>query len=595
MTGELGRETFRTRLLRVMLVRLLVVTVLFALATYGLFQASGADTGRILSAYSIVIAAYTFSTVYAAAMRRVDNLRRFAFLQFAVDSLCIGAASYWVGNATGVFLFPQLYVLQILGAGLLLLTRGALVFAAVDSILYVSVGLLTPPSDASDAVALTALLDNDSNSLLTLTRTITNVFAFFLTAFVSGSLTRRVEESEAALETTGASLRHLRELHGNIVENIRSGILTSDLAGRITSFNAAAEKLTGIPASLAAGRPVVELFPEAAERLKEPALTDSLGPESGGSWEQWYRGDARRRLYLRFAVSDLRDPRRAPIGRILIFDDITRLRHVEEQLERDERLAALGRLASGIVHEIRNPLASISGSVQLLRSCLDLREDDRRLMDIVIREADRLNGLVTNFLGFARNPTPNLGRVRPDRIAAEVLQMARSQGWSSGTVEVRERFESEEFVHADPDQLRQILWNLVLNAVQAMPRGGTITVGTRVLLGYGPKDPKDSGVIRVGDWYELSVRDTGVGMEPEQLARIFDPFVTQKSGGTGLGLAIVQRIVDAHGGCISVESSPGRGASFLVFLPLTGEGDSNAAAGHPARDVVPEPAPREVR
>lgn len=595
MIGELGRETFRTRLLRVMLVRLLVVTVLFALATYGLFQSSGADTGRILSAYSIVIAAYTFSTVYAAAMRRVDNLRRFAFLQFAVDSLCIGAASYWVGNATGVFLFPQLYVLQILGAGLLLLTSGALVFATVDSILYVAVGLLASPTEGYDAVALSALLDQDSNSLLTLTRTITNVFAFFLTAFVSGSLTRRVEESEAALETTGASLRHLRELHGNIVENIRSGILTSDPAGRITSFNAAAEKLTGIPASLATGRPVVELFPDAADRLKEPALTDSLGPGTGGSWEQWYRGDARRRLYLRFAVSDLRDPRRAPIGRILIFDDITRLRHVEEQLEREERLAALGRLASGIVHEIRNPLASISGSVQLLRSCLELREEDRRLMDIVIREADRLNGLVTNFLGFARNPTPNRERVRPDRIAAEVLRMARSQGWSSGTIEVRERFESEEFVHADPDQLRQILWNLVLNAVQAMPRGGTITVGTRFLRGYGPKDPKDSGAILVGDWYELSVRDTGVGMEPEQLARIFDPFVTQKSGGTGLGLAIVQRIVDAHGGCISVESSPGQGAAFLVFLPPSGEGDSDPVAEGPAGDAAPEPAPKEVR
>jgi len=232
----------------------------------------------------------------------------------------------------------------------------------------------------------------------------------------------------------------------------------------------------------------------------------------------------------------------------------TRLREMEDAVERSRRLADLGALAAGLAHEIRNPLASMSGSIELLRGCVSAGEDERRLMEIVLREAGRLNELVTQFLAFAR-PTPP--RRRPTDLAAllgETLSVFRNDPQAAGVT--LEGALEPSVADCDPDQLRQVFWNLLTNAAQAV----------------GEVHPAGGGAIRVRsrnteDGAVVEIEDDGGGMDREALGRLFLPFFTTKPRGTGLGLATVHRIVDAHGGAIRVHSERGKGSRFTLVLP----------------------------
>jgi two-component system, NtrC family, sensor histidine kinase PilS len=240
---------------------------------------------------------------------------------------------------------------------------------------------------------------------------------------------------------------------------------------------------------------------------------------------------------------------------------------MERELRRNERLAAVGRLSASMAHEIRNPLAAISGSIQVLRAERErapTRDEARRLMDIVLRETDRLNRLLTEFLEYARPGPLRLGALPVEEVLAEVLAIFDS-GRPPG-VEVVLEVESGLCLHADPGGIRQLLWNLLLNAAQAMPEGGAIAISARAVS--SPQEPSAGGrnTGEDGGWVELAVRDAGVGIPAAALEHIFDPFFTTKPGGTGLGLATVHRIVEEHGGSIRVQSAEGKGTSFHVRL-----------------------------
>jgi two-component system sensor histidine kinase PilS (NtrC family) len=274
--------------------------------------------------------------------------------------------------------------------------------------------------------------------------------------------------------------------------------------------------------------------------------------------------------HLGLASSILRDGEGRANGWVLIFQDVTEVVAMEQELRRSERLAGIGQLAADIAHEIRNPLAAISGSVEMLQAGLGEDEPDpepRRLMGIVLREIDRLNDLITDFLQFAR-PAPT--RRKPVDLGALVeelvgmIEVARPEG-----VEIEVDLERELTAHADPTQIRQILWNLILNAVQAMPDGGCIRIS---VAGVAPESQEGASEGRNEekegvDLVEVTVADTGVGIAPEVLERIFDPFFTTKPEGSGLGLATVHRIVEANGGSLRVESLVGEGTVLRVRFP----------------------------
>jgi two-component system sensor histidine kinase PilS (NtrC family) len=236
----------------------------------------------------------------------------------------------------------------------------------------------------------------------------------------------------------------------------------------------------------------------------------------------------------------------------VIFQDLTQLRAMEARVQRSERLADLGQVAAGLAHELRNPLASMAGSVELLRSAPGLSASDARLMDIVLREAGRLEQLVADFLAFSRPTPPRREQVQFDRVLSETLEVFAHDPFAARVCV--ETALAPTTAWCDPGQIKQVFWNLLANAAQAA--GSAETRGTvRVACG------EDAGAAR------LVVEDDGPGITSTDLSQLFTPFFTTKERGSGLGLATVQRIVDAHGGSVTVESSPGDGARFVVRLP----------------------------
>jgi two-component system sensor histidine kinase PilS (NtrC family) len=322
-----------------------------------------------------------------------------------------------------------------------------------------------------------------------------------------------------------------------------SGLLTLDPAGRVTFLNRAGEQMSGIPFSEARGRPASALFPpfEAEIGRGEVEFTNR-------------RGDV---LLLGYSTFPLLADTGARIGTSVIFQDLTRLRSMEEAMQRSARLADLGRVAAGLAHELRNPLASMSGSLELLRSQAAAADEDRRLMDIVLREASRLEDLVSDFLRFARPPPLRRAGTDVAALLDETLKVFAHDPAAARVKVVRELHAAR--ADCDADQIRQVAWNLLVNAAHAVraahPDGGVLRVAC---------SPEDGRV-------RIEVEDDGKGIAPEDLAKIFMPFYTTKERGSGLGLATVHRVVDAHGGSVAVTSAEGQGSRFTVHLPAAAD------------------------
>jgi two-component system sensor histidine kinase PilS (NtrC family) len=329
-------------------------------------------------------------------------------------------------------------------------------------------------------------------------------------------------------------------LHQDIVRSLASGLITIGPDNRVLSANTAAGEILRREPSQMLGKDIDDLLPKLAAEGRADLEVVAGGQE----------------LTIGATVSPLRDMRDQVIGRVVNFQDLTELRRLEAQQQRSERLVTVGHLAAGIAHEIRNPLASISGSIELLRQAPQASDDDRTLMNIVHREIDRLNVLIGDLLDYA-NPKP---RTPVDFdlsvLVEEILQVARAEPAFSA-IDVTLDLEKPLRIHADPAQLRQVVWNLVRNAADAAGAGGK---HVKVTAYGGPDGPA------------ITIADDGPGIPPEQLAKIFDPFFTTKSKGTGLGLATCHAIVLEHGGRIDAESEVGQGTKMVVRLPQQGVG-----------------------
>jgi two-component system sensor histidine kinase PilS (NtrC family) len=371
--------------------------------------------------------------------------------------------------------------------------------------------------------------------------------AFVLTATLSSYLARLLESAGQRAKVAESSLSELHALHDSIVRSIASGILTTDAEGRISYLNRAAEEIVELPLSSIRGLRLEELFPAVEE-----ALHASRGHRLDHRLEAGWTSPSGQAKVLGFTVTPLLADDGRRLGSATVFQDLTPYRELELQAARSERLAAVGKLAAGLAHELRNPLASISGSVELLAASASAQPDDARLLDIVLREADRLSSLVSDFLAFARPAQPQPGPVNLPSLVREVLHVFESDPHVSELTRAEDL--RPAVAHADASQLKQVLWNLLLNAAQATPAGGTLRVTT------GPGEP---------GWVQVAVADDGSGIAAEDMQRIFDPFFTTKPDGTGLGLATVHRIVDAHRGRLEVESHPGAGSCFTVHLPAS--------------------------
>jgi two-component system sensor histidine kinase PilS (NtrC family) len=338
-------------------------------------------------------------------------------------------------------------------------------------------------------------------------------------------------------------------------------LLTTDAQDRVTSFNPEAERITGLGAEGALG-----LDLEAVLAGIGRVLPDMEGV-GGMRTRMPFRNRRGEELHLGVGAYALREEDGGSDGRVVIFQDVTAVVRMERELRRSERLAAAGQLSASIAHEIRNPLAAISGSIQVLQARTGEEEgESARLMEIVVREVDRLDHLITDFLLFARPGPLQLEVVSVGDVVSEVVEMFEAAGYEGVVLEVD--LAPELAVRADPGQLRQLLWNLVLNAAQAMPDGGRLRIEGRTRAAQGEDSEGRMDEERKPHWAEIVVMDQGTGIPAEALEHIFDPFFTTKREGSGLGLPTVHRIVEDHGGAVRVERSPaGWSTRIRVRLP----------------------------
>jgi two-component system sensor histidine kinase PilS (NtrC family) len=368
-----------------------------------------------------------------------------------------------------------------------------------------------------------------------------NLFAFLAVAYLAGLLTHKLRQVGVQLKDASGALESLQALHENIIHCISSGLITTGLDGRITLVNAAAERLLERNAADLLDTPVHQLF-----------LDPLPSVESQQHAEVRFDPATKFRKTLRVRVSALSVPEKSDVGYVYAFDDLTEIRRLEREVRMQDRLAAVGRLAAAIAHEIRNPLTSIAGSVSMLSGVPEMNEEHRRLLDIVTRESQRLNAIITDFLAYSRTKKYQFYRVDLVRLVEDTLTLMDHRMAAEKTgIEIKRRFAVQQaWVLADGDKLKQVFWNLCENAVRAMKGGGTLTAALESL----------------GDDWQISFIDTGMGMTPQQIEKIFEPFQSNFEGGTGLGLAIVYQIMQAHEGKVWARSKPGQGTSFVLRL-----------------------------
>jgi two-component system, NtrC family, sensor histidine kinase PilS len=505
------------------LFRIVSVTVLLGGTAVVTWRA--ADDGGVTSAlYGLVIGTYLASLASAWWLRQGRALVPLAYAQVAFDVATATAVVAFTGGAESVFVF--MYSLGIVNGSILLFRRGAIAALGMALLAYVGLELVAAPRLA--AVPWTLLF--------------VHAGAFAATAVLAGYLSEQLRRSGERLAESENELANITALHESIVQSVNSGLLTIDSAGRVTFLNRAGEQMLGLS------------WRELMGRRAEPWLGDFHMDTARGETDVVRPDKARMRVG--YSTFPLVGREGTHLGTAVIFQDLTQLRAMEERVALSERLADLGELAAGLAHELRNPLASMMGSVELLRGAL-LGTDDRRLLDIVLREGGRLEHLVTDFLAFARPSPPRREPFDLAALVAEALEAFEHDPAADG-VELQRELEPTPAV-GDPDQIRQVLWNLLLNAAQALQVASAPgTDRGRVRVACRP---------RVDGGAELVVEDDGPGIAMADQEKLFTPFFTTKPYGTGLGLATVHRIVDAHGGSLTVESAPGKGARFTAWLP----------------------------
>lgn len=548
---RLELENLTARIHWLMLGRVAIVTFLLGIAALSAFKETELLPQRSLTFYYIIIlATYGLSFFYLLFLSVVKSIKVNVYIQTACDVALITYMVYVTGGTSSIY--SVFYTLVIIYSVLFLGRSGSLIIASACSIFYGTLldleyyGLVYP--------MYSSLGEYPFLASYVFSRIFTHILSFYLIAFLASFVVEQEKRVRILLAEKEDAFEQLDMLHRSIVESVSLGILTINPAGRIKSFNRAAQDITDYAFSEVEDKDITDIFPASADMLAQREIYPA---PAENRFEVTLQTSKNRQVVLGCSLSSLKNNSGEKIGDIMIFQDLTSIKKIEESYEKSRRMALIGEMAFRLAHEIRNPLATISGSIQMLSRDLQLPDTDEKLMRIILRGKEQLEFFMKDFLLLAR-PTPGAPALVDVReIIEDVLEALQFiPDWHEG-IEIKKNLLEDALIYANRTDIRHVIWNLLLNALQAMPAHGTLQIETR-------RGADDS----LPDCLEIAVSDTGGGIEENDLGKIFEPFYTTKERGTGLGLAIVSRIVEYNKGKIRIVSEVGRGTHCFVWLPI---------------------------
>jgi two-component system sensor histidine kinase PilS (NtrC family) len=487
----------------------------------------------------LILTIYATTLVFALWLIHTERKDHVAYGQIVWDLALTTALVYVTGGTGSGFTF--LYGVTVLMAAMVVGPTPARATGGVALCLYVALGtglslgwLPPPPDQTTEAYTLT------STELYS--AVLFNILGLLLVTMLASGLATRLRVAGGRLRRAEAGALQLARLNDDIVRSLSSGLLTTDQRGNIRTVNSIGARMLAVDEKEILGKPVGSVIPVAVPEDKRVFQAEGTATRPDGSG-----------FPIGYSITPLINARGADVGKVVVFQDLSELSRLREKAKRSERLAILGRLSAGLAHEIRNPLNSISGSVELILDSPRIDEQERRLLRVVISETDRLNDLVTTMLQVGRPVSPQPAQVDLRDAAEEVVEMARRGPAKTANVEIDLQVPEQPLeAWLDIGQVKQVLWNLIKNALQASPHGTVVRVGVA---------PGNYGGTT------LEVSDQGAGLESNQKGKLYDMFYSERTHGAGIGLALVRQIVDAHGGSIEVDSSPERGTVFRVYFP----------------------------
>jgi two-component system sensor histidine kinase PilS (NtrC family) len=541
----------RSRLSTLIAVRVIVSTLLLGSAI--LVQLSRPGAFPIDPFFFLIGLTYALSVIYLSTLKYVDRYPWIADAQLGADAILVSAFIHVTGGITSYF--SSLYLLPIMAASTVRFRRGALQVATLSAVLYLALVVaqyVEPTAFFPESWQTLGRQELPTRRFAQYTVAI-NLFGFFAVALLSGSLAENLRSAGARLERASTQIADLRAFNQYVIDSMLSALVTADMDGRILTFNRAASKITGLSAGQTIGRDVGDVLQLPAQFRTRLQM---LGETRSHRADHQYRWPDGRLLEIGLTVTTLSLPD-GRSGYLFTFQDVTDVRRLERGARMQQRLAAVGEMAAGIAHEIRNPLASMSGSIQVLRQELPLSEEQAQLMDIVLKESERLNDTIKSFLAYARPQRVVLTRLDVRRVVQDTAMLLRNSSELHDDHQVDVDLPAEPvWIEADENQIKQIVWNLATNGLRAMTSGGRLLMSA--------KTERDAAQ----DELSITISDQGCGIPPAELEGLFQPFRSTFDKGTGLGLATVHRIVTDYNGSIQVSSMVGSGTTVRVKLPM---------------------------
>ncbi len=552
MGSELVQDEIQIKRLRwLMFYR--VITVSLFLSVAAVIQIKGMEAisqSSLYWVYVIIGLTYLLSILYVFLLKQIGDVIINIYIQSVLDVIVITALVYVTGGVESIY--ATLYPLVIIYCALFLGGKGVILIASFSSIMYGLLldlefyGIIHPIYDMPQIYSF--------SPGYVFSRIFTHIASFYIIAVLASFVVRQEQRTRSLLSERESAFEQLDLLHRSIIESVGSGIMTTDRSGRIRSFNRAAEEISGYVFDEIRGKKIDTVFQNIFKVMEKKG-------EIRDRFEfNLLRPGARNKI-LGFSVFVLIDPEGENIGNIFIFQDLTAIRNMELEVEKNKKLAFMGGMASVLAHELRTPLVSIGGSIQLLLNDLKLDKTNRKLMNIIVRGKDQLEDLANNFLYLARTGSAKHSHIKIGEILDDIIESIRfGPDWTEN-IDIEKKISGNNDLYGSKTEVRQIFWNIILNALQSMPDGGKLKIDTLMVKSDG------------NECLKVTIADTGCGIEKENLKAVLEPFYTTKERGTGLGLAIVNKIIEIHGGELTIESEVDAGTTCTILLPRNRENE----------------------